>query len=148
MSYPWYDKAKWGSDEKAERCKYPLEPVEDEDDLDEDDGQTFTVTQPNADLRGDFTQQIKVFGVPLVATSGVPEAKLTHAAIVMAEYLDNDEDGIVDDPAVVQAMLNNKALLVIFKNDSQAEKTFDKDPSWLNKYWVQDLYATETIVPG
>ena len=59
------------------------------------------MTQPNPDLRGDFSQQIKVFGVPLVATSGVPVAKLTHAATVMAEYLDNDEDGVVDDPAVV-----------------------------------------------
>jgi len=56
--------------------------------------------------------------VPLVATSGVPDAKLIHAATVMAEYLDNNEDGNVDDPAVVQAMLNNKALLVMFKNNS------------------------------
>jgi len=56
--------------------------------------------------------------VPLVATGGVSDAKLIHAATIMAEYLDNDEDGSVDDPAVVQAMLNNKALLVMFKNDS------------------------------
>ena len=68
-----------------------------------------------------FSQQINVFGVPLVATSGVPAAKLVHAAKVMAEYLDNDEDGNVDDPLVAQAMQTNYALLTMFYDEAEKE---------------------------
>lgn len=108
----------------------------------------FAITNPNADLQDVFSSQIEVFGATLVATSSVPEAKLTHAAVVMAEYLDNDEDGFVDDPPVAEAMRNNKALLVMFGNEDEFESHFDKDYPFLDRYWIQDLYATETIVPG
>ena len=61
-----------------------------------------------------FSKKVEVFGIPVVGTSGVPSAKLLKTASVMAEYLDNDEDGIVDDPAVVEAIKDNNALLVMF----------------------------------
>ena len=94
-SHPWYDKSKFKSSAAKPRCKYSTESQEDKG---------FAVTKPNDDLIDVFSQQIKVFGIPLAATSGVPEAKLVHAATVMAEYLDNNEDGRVDDPEVVQSM--------------------------------------------
>lgn len=80
------------------------------------------MTQPNADLRDIFSAQINVFGVPLVATSSVPEAKLIHAATIMAEYLDNDEDGNVDDPPVLQAMIDRNAILVMFADSDELER--------------------------
>lgn len=86
-----------------------------------------------------------MFGVPLVATSGVPQAKLIHAAIVMAEYLDNNEDGSVDDPAVVQAMHDSNALVVMFENFEESANKNRQSPGWLDGYLASDLYADETM---
>jgi len=54
----------------------------------------------------------------------------------MAEYLDNDEDGQIDDPAVVAAMKDNNALLIMAKNSNELEKIFDKAGSTIDKYWA------------
>lgn len=62
----------------------------------------------------------------------------------MAEYLDNDEDGQIDDPAVVAAMKDNNALLIMAKNSNELEKIFDKAGSTIDKYWAQDCLADET----
>ncbi len=57
--------------------------------------------------------RIGVFGVPIYATAGTDEAKVRHAAHVLAQYLDNDEDCIVDDPAVVEAMREAGAAIIM-----------------------------------
>ena len=46
-----------------------------------------------------------VFGVPVFAASSITDAKFQHAASVLAEWLDNDEDGCVDNPSVLTALL-------------------------------------------
>ncbi len=56
----------------------------------------FTVnSNPYASTSGlnVFTKYIEVFGVKILATSTVPDEDIKHCAAVMAEYLDNDEDG-------------------------------------------------------
>ena len=42
-----------------------------------------------------------VFGVPVFAASSTTDAQFQHAASVLAEWLDNDEDGCVDNPTVL-----------------------------------------------
>ena len=68
----------------------------------------------------------------------------------MAEYLDNDEDGNVDDPDVVQAMYNRNALLVMFKNSYELESAFENRSfdEIFDNYHIQDLQADETDVMG
>jgi hypothetical protein len=51
-----------------------------------------------------FDKCVEVFGLRVLATSGVSEAKTLHTANVLAEYLDNDEDGNVDQPEVLAAL--------------------------------------------
>ena len=71
-----------------------------------------------------FAKEVDVFGVKVFATKECDDRKVLHAAAVLAEYLDNDEDGRPDNPDVIRKLLAGKAGMVIFKHDSQREKLF------------------------
>ena len=91
-----------------------------------------------------FSKYVSVMGVHVFATAETSDAKLLHAAKVLAEYLDNDEDGVADDPDVLSEMLANRATLVMFSNYSQADSSGVFDDERLDELWLQDLYADET----
>jgi len=97
-----------------------------------------------------FDKKANVFGLMLYGTAGVKESTLMHAAKVVAQYLDNDEDGVVDDAAVVASLVAEKASMVIFTTDSEAStffaKTFDSCRGPTPN--VQDLYQSEIIGGG
>jgi len=65
-----------------------------------------------------FNRKVDVFGIDIYAVAEVEDAKLLHAANVMAQYLDNDEDGVIDDPLVLDKMLENRAYLVMWNKES------------------------------
>ena len=52
----------------------------------------------------DFPNKVVVFGIPMFATSGWSAEKLNHAASIMAELLDQDEDGCADNQDVLDAL--------------------------------------------
>ena len=61
------------------------------------------------DLYKYMKKYIKVLDCFEIFGQGNVEDKLVrHAAAVAAEILDNDEDGIVDDPALAQILQNNQ----------------------------------------
>ncbi len=95
-----------------------------------------------------FAREMIVFGIRLVASANVPDEKLSHAGHIMAEYLDNDEDGEADDPPVIEAMQNRRAILVMFGTADELENSGIFDADIINQYWGQDLYADETAQPG
>ena len=71
---------------------------------------------PNNDIGlSSFNKKVVVFGIDLYAVREVEDTKLLHAANVMAQYLDNDEDGLIDNQLVLNKMLGNKAFLVMWK---------------------------------
>ena len=73
---------------------------------------------PNNDIGlSSFNKKVVVFGIDLYAVREVEDAKLLHAANVMAQYLDNDEDGLIDNQLVLNKMLENKAFLVMWKKE-------------------------------
>ncbi|CAM2066880.1 hypothetical protein SCOR_15980 [Sulfidibacter corallicola] len=96
-----------------------------------------------------FDKYVSVFGVHIFAVAGVPDAKALHAAHVMAEYLDNDEDGTIDDPAVLESMLARNAGLVMFahRDDPAMDTFFDRVDS-LDGWHLQDLQGDETLPNG
>ena len=49
--------------------------------------------------------------------SSISDAKFQHVASVLAEWLDNDEDGCVDIPTVLAKLLAAKAATVAEKSD-------------------------------
>ncbi|PIE50948.1 MAG: hypothetical protein CSA38_00725 [Flavobacteriales bacterium] len=78
----------------------------------------FSIVANNDPGFSSFTKKVVVFGIDIYAASGVEDAKLLHAANVMAQYLDNNEDGTIDNQLVLDKMIENKAFLMIWKNQS------------------------------
>ena len=96
-----------------------------------------------------FTQYVSVWGVHIVATSSTPEEKVLHAANVMAQYLDNDEDGLPDDPRVIEALVDHKSILIMAATEEESESIIDNPEQFENineifTFNLQDLYGSET----
>lgn len=89
------------------------------------------VANPNASdpALGVFTKYVDVFGCGIYAESSVPDDKVLHAAAVWAELIDNNEDGIVDDPALLAELQSKQALMPIFQADGNAAMN-----SFMNNY--------------
>lgn len=86
-----------------------------------------------------FCKTTEVFGIKIYATEGVKNEKLLHAASIMAEYLDNDEDGVVDNQKILDKIIDRKVWLLVI------EKGLDIDdvPNSLKYHRFQDLYNEE-----
>ncbi len=98
-------------------------------------------------IRSTFDRVVDVFGVRIFATKGVPAAKLKHASHMLAEYLDNDENGVVDDAAILQTMLDEGAFLVMPARERDMRRLERVFPEFEEQGWFmgQDLYAEETL---
>lgn len=77
-------------------------------------------------------RKVVVFDIPIYAYAEVEDVKLLHAANIMAQYLDNNEDDIVDNMTLLNTLKANNAALFMWKTESQIN---------LN---AQDLGADET----
>ncbi len=76
------------------------------------------IIQLNDEKMPNINRQVNVFGIRVIAYKEVEETKILHAANILAQYLDNDEDGIVDNQRVLESLINKKATLVMWKNES------------------------------
>lgn len=68
----------------------------------------------------EFDRKTEVFGLGLYAEQGVRDAQLLHAANIMAELLDNDEDGIVDDASLLEQLQQSQACMPIFASEGSS----------------------------
>ena len=98
-----------------------------------------------------FSKQVDVFGIPVFATSRTPDNKVLHAAGVLAQYLDNDADGTVDNRQVLEMMKKNKAGMVMTATERSFERLdvhrFIPERIW-DSMILQGLYGEETIPGG
>ncbi len=108
------------------------------------------VPEEHSEMGEIFSQYVSVFGIPIFATSETSEEDILHAAKVLAEYLDNDEDGSADDQAVLSAMVTERAALVMASTDFEMEQLFNSGALFgvENDYAFQDLYGSETHPEG
>ena len=91
-----------------------------------------------------FTKSVEVFGIKILATKNTGDAKIIHAAKILAQYLDNDENGEVDNKLVVDKMTSVGATLVMFKDEDESEKfIYEYEGEDLDH--AQALYDDETI---
>jgi len=97
-----------------------------------------------ASLRKEISQYVDVFGIPVLATPRTPPEKVKHAAIVLAEYLDNDEDGEPDNPKVLATMVRRDAFLFMTRDERSLER-FDFELFVENDlHHGQGQFGTET----
>jgi hypothetical protein len=101
-----------------------------------------------SDFGGFFAKHVDVFGVKIFGSRSVGDPKILHAAGVLAQYLDNDEDCVPDDSQVVQAMIANGAFLAMFFDDREIESSGLFESDILDGFAGQDLYDRETHPEG
>ena len=117
----------------------------------------WTISEPAADVDifgGYFSKYVNIFGIHIFATASTADIKINHAAHVLAQYMDNDEDGTPDNKDVLDSLLKYHPSLVMFATEYQAEQFFDDPPETAMEMFdngqliAQDLYGEETILPG
>ncbi len=99
-------------------------------------------------MSGTFQQYLSVFGVHVLATRAVPAAKVRHVGAVLAEYLDNDEDGKVDNPQVVEAMTSRAMAMVLFRSEREMERLERSEIEQYGYRYLQGQFAGETAPSG
>lgn len=94
-----------------------------------------------------FTQYIRIFGIPVLATATVEYKKLLHVANTLAQYLDSDASGVVDDRLVTDSIVQQGATLLITKNLAEAA-TLDS-AAWVTAgYGATTFVYNDEIIPG
>ena len=77
---------------------------------------------------GIFSKYVNVLGcINIFSESNIPDEKVLHVASVVAELLDNDEDGIVDDPLIEASLIELNTIMPVFQseNGTSIETFFD-----------------------
>jgi hypothetical protein len=92
----------------------------------------FKIVVNTDNLFKDFNRKIIVFDIPIFAFKSVEDSKLIHIANVLAQYLDNDEDGVVDNLTVHAQLKTAKSFIYLWK--TTAEKDAFIPPSGYNEY--------------
>ncbi len=95
-----------------------------------------------------FDKQADVFGVQIYGTPNTGWDKVLHAATIMAEYLDNDEDGLADNAEVVKILSHRKATLIMFRDEEEQDELFQWNKDLINNYELQNLFHRETHPDG
>ena len=94
----------------------------------------FTIVKNKDSRTKKANRKVDVFGVPVYALKDVSDVKLLHAANILAQFLDNNEDGIVDNPLIVLTLINQESGIFLWAKESDA-----------GKISLQDLGDEETI---
>ena len=68
---------------------------------------------------------INVFGIYVVSTSSIPEVYQQHTANVLAQYIDNDADGVPDDEKIIANLRDRLAVFPIWTPELR-EKVFSE----------------------
>lgn len=91
-----------------------------------------------------FSKYVNVFGIHVFATPKTPDVKVLHATKVMAQYLDNDEDGVPDNLLVMSHLVSRSAYLVMTADEEEFDALNPDDWHSAGYHFGQDLYGEET----
>ena len=74
----------------------------------------FVITKNTDPEFSAFNRKTKVFGLNVFAVPEVKDSVLLHVSNVLAQYIDNNEDGSPDNQLVMDSLLSSKASMVIW----------------------------------
>ncbi len=87
---------------------------------------------------------VNVFGIHIFATLTASEDKLAHAAGVLAQYLDNDEDGVPDNTRVLSHLVSRNVFIVMPGTEAEMDRLEMHLVEEAGYRYGQDLYGEET----
>ena len=87
---------------------------------------------------------VNVFGIHIFASPTTPEDKLSHAAGVLAQYLDNDEDGAPDNILVLSHLVSRNVFIIMPGTEAEMERLEMELVEEAGYRCGQDLYGEET----
>ena len=87
---------------------------------------------------------VNVFGVHIFASPTTPEDKLSHAAGVLAQYLDNDEDGVPDNTLVLSQLVSRNVFIIMPGTEAEMEGLEMELVEDAGYHFGQGLYGEET----
>ena len=94
-----------------------------------------------------FTKHVDVLGLHVYASSSTANNKVLHAARTLAQWIDNDEDGIVDEPNVHVTMVSLHASMIMWQTENEFEQSGAEDiipESVFESTVLQLLFGDET----
>jgi len=116
-----------------------------------------------------FDRKIQVFGIRVLAMPDVTSRDLTLCANILAQWIDNDEDGVPDNSIVLDEILKRNSYMVLGVSGKQigawhensqdvmgdGEPAYGLDVSSINHNWYrlqpseysQDHYRTDGLFP-
>ena len=74
-----------------------------------------------------FSKHVDVLGLHVYASSNTNDNKVLHAARTLAQWIDNDEDGQPDEPAVHATMLSLHASMIMWQTENEFEQSGAED---------------------
>ena len=84
---------------------------------------------------GTFDKFINVFGVYVTGSQGASLEYLNHTAHILAQLIDNDEDGVPDDSEVLSVLVDNNFIVPVWN-------TNDRENFWNN---ARGTYCEDNI---
>ena len=87
---------------------------------------------------------VNVFGIHIFASPTTPEDKVSHAAGVLAQYLDNDEDGVPDNTRVLSHLVSRNVFIIMPGTEAEMEGLEMDLVEEAGYRFGQDLYGEET----
>ena len=80
-----------------------------------------------------FSKYVNVFGVHIFATEGTPDSKVIHGSNVLAQYLDNNADGIPDNAAVLEMLTRSNASIFMAATEDDMEAVGERLPESVHR---------------
>jgi hypothetical protein len=74
----------------------------------------FKIIQNTDEHFKNFNRKTEVFGLNVFAVPEVKDSVLLHVSNVLAQYIDNNEDGIPDNQLVMDSLLSSNASMVVW----------------------------------
>jgi hypothetical protein len=102
-------------------CKENIDPIDPGNDP------HFTIKAHDDKGMQKSNRKVTVVGIDIYAAPEVDDSKLLHAAHVLSQYIDNDEDSFVDNPLIIAKMVENRAYLYMWKKESDLPRNPPSD---------------------